>query len=94
MSSRRDGEGTGTCVRRVRAQRFRPGLLRWRAATADLVRASCAAWRGFRWAKGGRCFAGWYRSATTRDHAGCESWLERDRLILLDFDPQVVGITS
>jgi hypothetical protein len=25
---------------------------------------------------------------------GYESWLERDRLILLDFDPEVVGIAS
>ncbi|GAA3509878.1 hypothetical protein FHR32_001987 [Streptosporangium album] len=50
--------------------------------------------RGFRWAKGGRGFAGWYWSATTGDHVGYESWLERDRLILLDFDPQVVGIAS
>ncbi|MFB7191713.1 TnsA-like heteromeric transposase endonuclease subunit, partial [Streptomyces sp. NPDC056230] len=31
---------------------------------------------------------------TTRDHVGYESWLERDRLILLDFDPDVVGIAS
>lgn len=50
--------------------------------------------REFRWAKGGRGFAGWYWSATTHDHVGYESWLERDRLILLDFDPQVVGIAS
>ena len=25
---------------------------------------------------------------------GYESWLERDRLLLLDFDPEVVGIVS
>ncbi|MFD1545353.1 hypothetical protein [Nonomuraea guangzhouensis] len=50
--------------------------------------------RGFRWAKGGRGLAGWCWSATTRDHVGYESWLERDRLILLDLDPQVVGIAS
>jgi hypothetical protein len=25
---------------------------------------------------------------------GYESWLERDRLVLLDFDPDVVGIAS
>ena len=25
---------------------------------------------------------------------GFESWLERDRLLLLDFDPRVVGIAS
>jgi putative transposase len=31
---------------------------------------------------------------TTGDHVGYESWLERDRLILLDFAPDVVGIVS
>ncbi|MFD5558003.1 TnsA-like heteromeric transposase endonuclease subunit [Streptomyces sp. NPDC127068] len=29
-----------------------------------------------------------------RDHVGHESWLEQDRLILLDRDPQVVAIAS
>nr|WP_246083201.1 TnsA-like heteromeric transposase endonuclease subunit [Nonomuraea diastatica] len=58
--------------------------------------APAPAWAGagFRWAKGGRGFAGWYWPATTGGHVGDESWLERDRLILLDFDPQVVGIAS
>lgn len=50
--------------------------------------------RPFRWNRGGRGFAGWYFAATVRDHVGYESWLERDRLILLDRDPQVVGIAS
>ena len=50
--------------------------------------------RGFRWNKDGRSFPGWYYAVTTRDHVGYESWLERDRLILLDFDPDVVGIAS
>lgn len=27
-------------------------------------------------------------------HVGYESWLERDHLMLLDFDPDVVGIAS
>lgn len=27
-------------------------------------------------------------------HVGYESWLERDRLILLDADPEVAGIAS
>ncbi|MFD9601757.1 TnsA-like heteromeric transposase endonuclease subunit [Streptomyces sp. NPDC059970] len=31
---------------------------------------------------------------TTGSHVGYESWLERDRLILLDFAPDVVGIAS
>jgi hypothetical protein len=50
--------------------------------------------RSFRWAKGGESFAGWYFAVTTGTHLGYESWLERDRLVLLDADPQVVGIAS
>ncbi|MFG2848071.1 TnsA-like heteromeric transposase endonuclease subunit [Kitasatospora sp. NPDC048296] len=50
--------------------------------------------REFSWRKEARGFAGWYFSTTVRDHVGYESWLERDRLILLDRDPQVVGISS
>ncbi|MEU6072130.1 TnsA-like heteromeric transposase endonuclease subunit [Streptomyces sp. NPDC047082] len=50
--------------------------------------------RRFRWSKGGKSFAGWYFCATTGEHIGYESWLERDRLILLDADPQVTGIAS
>ncbi|MET9906126.1 TnsA-like heteromeric transposase endonuclease subunit [Streptomyces sp. NPDC006476] len=50
--------------------------------------------RGFRWNKGDRSFPGWYYAVTTGGHVGYESWLERDRLILLDFAPDVVGIAS
>jgi len=50
--------------------------------------------REFRWAKGGESFAGLYYSVTVGAHVGYESWLERDRLILLDRDPEVVGIAS
>ncbi|CAL9633132.1 hypothetical protein SUDANB43_06109 [Streptomyces sp. enrichment culture] len=50
--------------------------------------------RGFRWNKGDRSFPGWYYAVTTGGHVGYESWLERDRLILLDFSPDVVGIAS
>lgn len=50
--------------------------------------------RGFRWNKGDRSFPGWYSAVTTGSHVGYESWLERDRLILLDFAPDVVGIAS
>ncbi|WP_234367579.1 TnsA-like heteromeric transposase endonuclease subunit [Streptomyces pluripotens] len=50
--------------------------------------------RPFRWDKGTPGFAGWYYSTTMRDHVGYESWLERDRLILLDRDPQVRAISS
>ena len=50
--------------------------------------------RSFRWSRGERHFAGWYWAATTGQHVGYESWLERDRLVLMDFDPAVVGIAS
>ncbi|MGW4684837.1 TnsA-like heteromeric transposase endonuclease subunit [Streptomyces sp. NPDC004244] len=50
--------------------------------------------RPFRWAKGGESFAGWYYAVTVADHVGYESWLERDQLILLDRDPEVVGVAS
>jgi hypothetical protein len=50
--------------------------------------------REFSWRKYSRGFAGWYYSATARDHVGYESWLERDRLVLLDRDPQVTAIAS
>jgi hypothetical protein len=50
--------------------------------------------RGFRWNKGDRSFPGWYYAVTTCRHVGYEAWLERDRLNLLDFAPDVVGIAS
>ncbi|MFB7634961.1 TnsA-like heteromeric transposase endonuclease subunit [Streptomyces sp. NPDC056149] len=50
--------------------------------------------RPFRWSRGEHHFPGWYWSATTGRHVGFESWLERDRLLLIDFDPEVVGISS
>ncbi|MCX5522692.1 TnsA-like heteromeric transposase endonuclease subunit [Streptomyces bobili] len=50
--------------------------------------------RPFRWDKDTLGFAGWYYSVTARNHVGYESWLERDRLILLDRDPQVRAISS
>ncbi|WP_373684873.1 hypothetical protein [Streptomyces lunaelactis] len=50
--------------------------------------------RPFRWSRDERHFAGWYWAATTRQHVGVESWLERDRLLLMDFDPRVVGLAS
>ncbi|MFE9397002.1 TnsA-like heteromeric transposase endonuclease subunit [Streptomyces flavidovirens] len=50
--------------------------------------------RPFRWSRGEHHFAGWYWSVTTRQHVGFESWQERDRLLLMDFDPAVAGIAS
>ncbi|MFE7753090.1 TnsA-like heteromeric transposase endonuclease subunit [Streptomyces sp. NPDC057428] len=53
-----------------------------------------AAVRPFRWSRGDRHFSGWYWAATTGRHVGFESWLERDRLSLTHFDPEVTGIAS
>ncbi|WP_225889073.1 TnsA-like heteromeric transposase endonuclease subunit [Streptomyces resistomycificus] len=50
--------------------------------------------RRFRWSRGERHFPGWHWAATIGRHVGFESWLERDRLLLMDFDPNVVGIGS
>jgi hypothetical protein len=50
--------------------------------------------RPFRFGKGLRSFAGWWYFATTAAHVGFESWLERDHLMLMDFDPDVVAASS
>lgn len=44
--------------------------------------------------KGQSNFAGLWWMATTRSHVSFESWLKRDHLIVLDFDPSVVGVSS
>jgi hypothetical protein len=44
--------------------------------------------------KGQRHLSGLWWCATTGGHVGFESWLERDHVMLLDFDPDVVGIVS
>lgn len=50
--------------------------------------------RRFQSRKGQRHLSGLWWSATTRRHVGFESWLERDHMMLLDFDPPIVGIAS
>ena len=50
--------------------------------------------RPFRFEKGLRSFAGWWYFATTGTHVGFESWLERDHLMLMDFDPGVRAVSS
>lgn len=50
--------------------------------------------RPFRFEKGLRNFAGWWYFATTGTHTGFESWLERDHLMLMDFDPAVRAVGS
>ena len=44
--------------------------------------------------KGQRNFTGSWWFATTGDHVGFESWVERDNVMLLDFTPAVVGVGS
>jgi hypothetical protein len=50
--------------------------------------------RSFRFAKGMKSFAGWWWFASTGEHVGYESWLERDHVMLMDFDPTVVAVAS
>jgi len=50
--------------------------------------------RSFQWAKGASHFPGWWWSSTTGDHVGFESWLERDHVMAMDFDPDITGIAS
>ena len=50
--------------------------------------------RPFRFEKGLRSFAGWWYFATAGAHVGFESWLERDHLMLMDFDPDVRAVSS
>ncbi|WP_329024370.1 TnsA-like heteromeric transposase endonuclease subunit [Streptomyces sp. NBC_00690] len=73
----------------VRVRRRRPLLDCVTARFEDVAPV-----RPFRWSRGERHFSGWYWAATTGQHVGFESWLERDRLVLMDFDPGVVGIAS
>lgn len=44
--------------------------------------------------QGKRSFSGLWWCCTISDHVGFESWLERDRVMALDFDPAVVGLSS
>ncbi|MGH3722062.1 MAG: TnsA-like heteromeric transposase endonuclease subunit [Pseudonocardiaceae bacterium] len=50
--------------------------------------------RSFPSYRGQRNFPGWYWSATEGRRIGFESWVERDHLVALDFDPTVVRIVS
>lgn len=50
--------------------------------------------RSFPSYRGQRSFSGWWWAATSGDHVGFESWLERDQVMALDFDPEVVALAS
>lgn len=50
--------------------------------------------RSFGSFRGQRSFQGSWWFATTGEHVGFESWAERDTVMLLDFDPDVVAVSS
>lgn len=50
--------------------------------------------RAFASFRGQRNRPGLWWFATTGEHVGHESWLERDRLMALDADPEVVGVAA
>jgi hypothetical protein len=50
--------------------------------------------RSFPSFKGQRNFPGWWWLVTTGEHVGYESWLERDHVMMLDFDRDVVGVAA
>jgi hypothetical protein len=50
--------------------------------------------RSFGSFQGQRSFQGSWWFATTGEHVGFESWVERDVVMLLDFDPDVVAVSS
>ena len=50
--------------------------------------------RAFPSYQGQRNFPGLWWAATMGRHVGFESWLERDQVMLLDFDPEVVAVSA
>jgi hypothetical protein len=74
-----------------------PAGVRVAVGVADAGRIEferCPAVRSFPAYKGQRHFSGLWWSATQGAHVGFESWLERDHLMLMDFDPLIAGISS
>lgn len=64
------------------------------AGCAGVPLEDALAVRRFRFGKGLRSFAGWWWLATTGRHVGYESFVERDHVMLLDFDPEVTGVAA
>ncbi|MEV2226929.1 TnsA-like heteromeric transposase endonuclease subunit [Nocardia vinacea] len=60
----------------------------------DVAFERCSPARRFPSYRGQRSFPGWWWFATTGGHVGYESWLERDHLIALDADAEVIGVAS
>ncbi|WKG00800.1 TnsA-like heteromeric transposase endonuclease subunit [Mycolicibacterium sp. HK-90] len=75
----------------TREGRLRRSLERCAAVRFEL---DCAPVRNFPSFRGQRNFPGLWWFATTGTHVGHESWVERDQLMALDADPDVVGVLS
>jgi len=66
----------------------------WLAEAAMVAFEQVPPVRRFPAFRGQRSFHGLWWFATTGEHVGYESWLERDQLMALDADPSVVGVAS
>ncbi|MGB7963285.1 MAG: TnsA-like heteromeric transposase endonuclease subunit [Propionicimonas sp.] len=64
------------------------------ASCADVGFERCPPVRAFPSYRGQRNWPGLWWFATTGSHVGFESWLERDHVMRLDFDREVVGLAS
>lgn len=89
--------GFGTLLADFEVEFVAADRVRTRVSVLDVARVSferVEPVRRFPSYKGQRHFPGLWWSSTVGGHVGYESWLERDHLMLLDFDPAVVGIAS
>ena len=64
------------------------------AGCGDVGLEDAEPFRRFRFSKSQLSFAGWWWLSTTGCHVGYESFVERDHVMLLDFDPDVTGVVS
>ena len=87
-----DGELDGFRLRYVAADGTQHGVSLADAWAVRFEGVSPA--RRYRARKGQRHLPGLWWSSTMAGHVGYESWLERDHLLWLDWDPLVVGIAA
>jgi hypothetical protein len=66
----------------------------WLVEAAMVALEQASPVRGFPSFRGQRRLSGLWWFATTGDHVGYKSWLERDQLMALDADPSVVAVSS
>jgi len=89
--------GADLSLDRVEIGYLAEGGVEQRVSLAEAVRVgfeSCPPVRRFLSRKGQRHLSGRWWSATVAGHVGYESWLERDHLMLLDYDLDVVAVAS